>query len=287
MRNFRINLADGLGLVVLLASIFAPFFASSINLNTSVVIMLAYCYIFAYLGYIISFTDTGKVFLMGLPLVLYTVFLTLFLRGFQIPDPGHLVTDIMGLLTNSFDLIFVTLVFFLVELVLSKIFGRKLLGVFAALSLGLYLIMVNTSFLPFDIYYKDILVYFAFYTMGSRISPAATFNKWLIPLALLIFIGEVYVVAYYKYYPGIYFSLFILAYVLLKSMGNIESSSMNRFLIFAYLYPYQVLAIVFGTLIKANPLVITSLAVLATYVLSQLIYRFKVKFLSYIYVGIY
>lgn len=287
MRDIKIHLADGLGLFLILASIFAPFFASSIKLNPNVLIMLANCYIFAYLGYIISFTDTKKVLLMGLPLLIYTIFLALFIRGFAITDPRQTANDVIGILTASFDIMFVTMVFFLLEIVFGKVFGTRFMAILAILGLVLYLVMVNTSIMPFDIYYKDIFVYFAFYTMGSRMRPAVSFNKWLIPLVLVLLFAEIFAVAFYKYYPGIYFSLFLLAYVVMKSMENIETISFKRFLIFAYLYPYHLIQRLLATYIDASPLLITILAVLITYILSQLIYRLRFKFLDYIYVGIH
>lgn len=281
----KINIADTLALILLILQIFAPYLSNLVNPN--ILIMLINCYIIGYISYIISFTDSKKVALMALPLVVYTVFLLFFTRGFKIPSPNAAIADITNILSNIFDVMFVSFVFFIIEQVANKIAGGKFTVALAILGLILYLIMQNTNILPFDIYYKDLFVYFSFYVMAAKIKPAVTINKLLYPLAILLLIGEIIAYVYYKIYPGIYFALYLLTYVVLKDMANVEGINRQRYLTFAYLYPYWVILVVLNEYIKASPLVVNIMAVLVTYVLSELAYRLRFKVIDYLYVGVH
>lgn len=286
MKNFKINLADGLAVFLLILKIFTPYFASSININTSVLIMLINCYIIAYLSYLISFMESKKVVIMALPLLIYTGFLFFYKNGFVISKPNKIADDLLYLITNVFDVVFVSFVFFLVELILNRIFGSKITTGFAVLGLILYFVMHNTDIIPFDILYKDVLVYFSFYVIATRLSPAQKINKALYPIALILFVGEIIAYAYYQIYPGFYLSLYLLTYIILKGMENVELVNFKRYLSLAYLYPYHVINIILTDFIKASPLVISIMAVLITYVISQLIYKLRIKYINYLLVGI-
>ena len=138
-----------------------------------------------------------------------------------------------------------------------------------------------------DFYYKDTLAYFAFYVMGARIRPANSMKKGLFILAILLLAGEIYLNYYFKYYPNINFSLFVITYLILKDSANVDIMNRDRYLVFAYIYPYKIIYILLKSLIKASPIVITLLTVLSVFLLGELLYKLRVKFLDYILVGIH
>lgn len=286
MKNYKFHLADFMAVFLLIIKIFAPFFADSLSINLHTLIMIINCYIIGYLAYIISFKDTDKVFLMALPMVIYSLFLVFFIGDFKLSFDKNLLAILSNIFTNLFDVMAVVFVFFIIELILNRMFGSMVTNIVAGLGLVLYLVMHNTKFLPFTIYYDDALVYFAFYVMATRIVPANTVNVALYPLAILVFIGEVIAYSYFKYYPGLYFSVFFITYLFLKDTSTIDSMSIERYLVFSYLYPYQVLAMVFGRYINASEFVIVLLASLATFTISELFYKLNFRFLNYIYIGI-
>ena len=287
MNTYKIKLADGLALLLLLVSYVSPFFANKIKVNINVLTMLINCYIIAYLAYNISFADSKKVLLMALPLIVYGTFIIFYTKGFELTFNKYLLTDINYLIINFFDVIFVVFVFFIIELILSRILGSNITSVIAFLGLLLYLAMHNTYYIPFDFYYKDILVYFAFYVLATRINPAKSINKFLYPLAILLFVGEVYLVYSKNFYLGIYFSLFILTYIILKGDCEVGTRSFGKYLTFAYIYPYKLIYILLAGIIDASTLIVTVMAILVTFFLGEILFKLKMKFLDYILIGVH
>ena len=176
---------------------------------------------------------------------------------------------------------------FYYKIILSRIVGARATLGFGVASLILYLVMQNSVILPFDFYYKNLLVYFFFYIMATRIRPTVSFNNFLLVLALLFLAGEIYLYIYLDYYPGFYFSTIILTYLILKQSPDVQYVGPERYLFFAYLYPYKLIYILLRSVINASPLVITIITVLVTFILGQLLYKLKVKFLDYTFIGIH
>ena len=287
MKTHKINLADGLAVILLLVSYLAIFFAEEIKVNTDVLTMMVNCYIIAYLAYNISFTDTKKVVLLALPLIIYQALLIFIRKGFAINLSPALLEDFNYIIVNFFDVMFVLFVFFIVELILSRLLGTLITSIIAGISILIYLVMQNTTLLPFDLYYKDLLIYFAFYVLASRINPAKSINKALYPLAIILLGGEIYLSYTRGFFLGIYFSMFVLTYIILKGEGIRESVSFAKYLTLAYLYPYKIILYLLLTYIDSSRLLLTVLAILITYIISQLLYRLKLAVIDYIYVGIH
>ena len=287
MNTYKIKLADGLALLLLIISYLAPFFANQIKVNINVLTMLINCYIIAYLAYNISFADTKKVFMLAIPLLVYGTFIIFYNKGFDVKFSKYLLKDISYLIINFFDVIFVVFIFFIIELVLSRIFGTNITSLIAFLCLLLYLAMHNTNYIPFDFYYKDLLVYFAFYVLATRINPAKSINKFLYPLAIILFVGEVYLVYSKNFYLGIYFSLFILTYIILKGDKEVGTRNFAKYLTFAYIYPYKLNYVLLASIVDASTLIVTVMAILVTFLVGEILYKLKVKFLDYFFVGVH
>ena len=287
MKSFKINLMDLLALILLTFSYFLPFLGQHLGINGNVLLMLINCYLIGYLAYVISFMDTKKVLLMAIPLILYSIFLIFFMRNFKLVFERQRLDDLVYVITNLYDVIFVVFCFFLVEIVLTRIVGARATLGFGIVSFILYLVMQNSNVLPFDFYYKDLLVYFFFYIMASRIKPAFQFNNFLIVLALIFLAGEIYLYMYLDYYPGFYFSIIILTYLILKQSPDVQYVSQERYLFFTYLYPYKVNYVLLKTVINASPLVITLISVLISFIIGEFLYKLRIKFLDHIFVGIH
>lgn len=285
MKSFKLNLADFLAVLLLIIKIFAPFFAESIGLNLHILTMLINCYLIGYLAYLISFMETKKVAILALPLLLYSVFLLYFWGGFKISFDKSLVDTLAYIFTNVFDVVAVSFGFFVIELVLTRLFGAMVTNIIGILGIILYLALVNTTLIPFDFYYRDSLIYFAFFVMATRIRPANTVSVALYPLGLVLFVGEVIAYSYFKFYPGFYFSMFFITYIFLKDMDNVEGMNIERYLAFSYLYPYQILAVVLAEYLNVSGFIGVLLAGLATFVISEILYKLQLKFINFIYIG--
>lgn len=287
MNTKNLKFADSFALLVILISLLAPFLPRQIKVNINILIILINCYIIAYLAYNISFMDTKKVGLFALPMFTYLLFLLVYLKGFDIELNKYLLNDISYLLINFFDIIFVVFTFFIVELILSRIFGTMITNIIAIISLLIYLVIHNTSLIPFGFPYKDLFIYFTFYVIASRISPANSINKALYPLAFLLLAGEIYLSYRINFYPGIYFSIFIITYLTLKADKNPERITFTKYLSLSYLYPYKVIYILIENTINSKPLITTIMAILTIYLLSQLFYKLRFKVIDYLYIGIH
>lgn len=287
MKSFKINLMDLIALILLVFSFFLPFLGTNIGVNANVLLLLINAYLIGYLAYLISFMESKKVFLMAIPLILYSGFLIFFMRGFKLTLEKQRINDLIYVITNLYDVIFVVFCFFIVEIILSRIIGANGslgVGIFALI---LYYVMQNTNFLPFDFYYNDLLLYFFFYMMGSRLKQAMKFNNFLFVPAILLFAGEIYLYMYLNYYPGFYLSMIILTYLILKQSPDVQGVNKQRYLFFAYLFPYKVVYVLIKSLVDANPLVITIIGVLSVFILAELLYKIRAKFLDYLLIGIH
>lgn len=287
MKSFKINLMDLIALILLVFSFFLPFVGENIGVNTNVLLLLINAYLIGYLAYLISFMESKKVFLMAIPLILYSGFLIFFMRGFKLTLEKQRINDLIYVITNLYDVIFVVFCFFIVEIILSRIIGANGslgVGIFALI---LYYVMQNTNFLPFDFYYNDLLLYFFFYMMGSRLKQAIKFNNFLFVPAILLFAGEIYLYMYLNYYPGFYLSMIILTYLILKQSPDVQGVNKQRYLFFAYLFPYKVVYVLIKSLVDASPLVITIIGVLSVFILAELLYKIRAKFLDYLLIGIH
>lgn len=287
MKSFKINLMDLIALILLVFSFFLPFLGANIGVNANVLLLLINAYLIGYLAYLISFMESKKVFLMAIPLILYSGFLIFFMRGFKLTFEKQRINDLIYVITNLYDVIFVVFCFFIVEIILSRIIGANGslgVGIFALI---LYYVMQNTNFLPFDFYYNDLLLYFFFYMMGSRLKQAMKFNNFLFVPAIFLFAGEIYLYMYLNYYPGFYLSMIILTYLILKQSPDVQGVNMQRYLFFAYLFPYKVVYVLIKSLVDANPLVITIIGVLSVFILAELLYKIRAKFLDYLLIGIH
>ena len=287
MKSFKINLMDLIALILLVFSFFLPFLGANIGVNANVLLLLINAYLIGYLAYLISFMESKKVFLMAIPLILYSGFLIFFMRGFKLTLEKQRINDLIYVITNLYDVIFVVFCFFIVEIILSRIIGANGslgVGIFALI---LYYVMQNTNFLPFDFYYNDLLLYFFFYMMGSRLKQAIKFNNFLFVPAILLFAGEIYLYMYLNYYPGFYLSMIILTYLILKQSPDVQGVNKQRYLFFAYLFPYKVVYVLIKSLVDASPLVITIIGVLSVFILAELLYKIRAKFLDYLLIGIH
>lgn len=287
MKSFKINLMDLIALILLVFSFFLPFLGANIGVNANVLLLLINAYLIGYLAYLISFMESKKVILMAIPLILYSGFLIFFMRGFKLTFEKQRINDLVYVITNLYDVIFVVFCFFIVEIILSRIIGANGslgVGIFALI---LYYVMQNTNFLPFDFYYNDLLLYFFFYMMGSRLKQAMKFNNFLFVPAILLFAGEIYLYMYLNYYPGFYLSMIILTYLILKQSPDVQGVNKQRYLFFAYLFPYKVVYVLIKSLVDANPLVITIIGVLSVFILAELLYKIRAKFLDYLLIGIH
>lgn len=101
----KINLASLLGLILLIISFFTPIAAPSIKLNTEIIYRIVNTYLIAYIAYMISFMDTGRVGLLFLPLVFHLLINFFLIKGFKLSLNKSILDDFYQILRRLYDLI--------------------------------------------------------------------------------------------------------------------------------------------------------------------------------------
>ncbi|MDO5047059.1 MAG: hypothetical protein Q4D88_00770 [Anaerococcus sp.] len=286
MKKITSNLPGLISLIFLLISLLTPLWPSSIKLHSQPIFRLINGFIIAYLAYLLSFMETRKVFLFFLPLIINCLLIVFIINQGKVRLNKTLVYDSYHVLVNLFDLISLVGLYFLIDLLLTKIFGSKFTGY-----LGLLLIL---SFFLFDYIsklasfsrYRELLLYLGIFIMATRVKRARSIRPYLYILGLVILMGEVFLSLYFKINLGFLLGFFPLVYILLKSLGFDDNYSLVNVLILSYLYLFPSILILTKALLLAREIPILIIGLLATYIVGEVLYRLRLKFLNYPLIGI-
>lgn len=280
----KINL--NLGALMAIGAFFCLFFGAFIEGATAIPYKLiektATSLIIAYLAFRMSFLETKKVGLFFLPLLTHSLIILLGLGRLK---AGGL-SEIFTLVTSLYRLLLILGYLFLVEFLLNKVIGSKATSVLGLISLLVYLgLFYKKSQESFKEAY-DMFLYFAFYVMAIRIRPATRVSPLLIGLSILGFILEAY---FYDRLPnyGLFISAFPLSYLSLKTVKENESPAFRDYFLTSLIYTYPSLSVFIKAYLGFDLLATMIIAILASYILADLIYRLNIKNLSYIVLGIY
>lgn len=286
MKNIRLNLAGFLGLILLVISFITPLLGLSTKLNTQILYRLINSYLIAYIAYMISFMDTRKVILIFLPLIFHVSLDYLLINGFSIKLSKDIIQGVYAIIRNLFDLISLVGIFFLVELILNKVFGNKFTSLLGILSLALFLYFDYSRILIRFTSLKEVFLYFAIFIMALRIRKADKINPLLYVLALILIGSELFISYKYRLDYGYFLSFIPLIYLILKSISNPHEISFEKFMIFVYIYLYPSIFISFRLFVEENRLVTLLLSLLTSLFIGQILYKLRIKFINYLLVGI-
>src|SRR5699024_7655700 len=164
----KINLASLLGLILLIISFFTPIAASSIKLNTEIIFRIVNTYLIAYIAYMISFMDTGRVGLLFLPLVFHLLINFFLIKGFNLSLNKSILDDFYQILRRLYDLISLVGIFFLIEFIINRIFGNTFTSIVGIISLALFYYYDYSKILIGFPNFKDLFLYFSVFVMGLR-----------------------------------------------------------------------------------------------------------------------
>lgn len=286
MKNIRLNLAGFLGLILLVISFITPLLGLSTKLNTQILYRLINSYLIAYIAYMISFMDTRKVILIFLPLIFHVSLDYLLINGFSIKLSKDIIHGVYAIIRNLFDLISLVGIFFLVELILNKVFGNKFTSLLGILSLALFLYFDYSRILIRFTSLKEVFLYFAIFIMALRIRKADKINPLLYVLALILIGSELFISYKYRLDYGYFLSFIPLLYLILKSISNPCEISFEKFMIFVYIYLYPSIFIGFRLFVGENRLVTLLLSLLTSLFIGQILYKLRIKSINYLLVGI-
>lgn len=282
----KINLASLLGLILLIISFFTPIVASSIKLNTEIIYRIINTYLIAYIAYMISFMDTGRVGLLFLPLIFHLLINFFLIKGFNINLNREVLDDFYQILRRLYDLISLVGIFFLVEFLINRIFGSTFSSTLGIISLALFYYYDYSKILIGFPNFKDIFLYFAVFVMGLRIRRADKINPLLYILSLGILALEIFFSSRYKLNYGYFLSFVLIIYLMLKGFGEASEASFEKFMIFVYIYMYPTIFVGLRIILGENILVTSLLATLISLFIGQVLFKLNIRPINILLVGI-
>lgn len=284
MKYLKNNFASGLALLALIGLIFKTFIAKNLSINENIIVRSLTSYVIAYLAFRISFMETKKVGLMFIPLIFHSLIMAISVRGaFSAKIPG----DMVEIITNIYKIMVMVGVFFVLELIFNKLVGSLATSILGGISFLIFLAITFSKKLEFLKPYEDFFLYFSFYVMAIRVRSALRLNPFLLVLALALLVGEVYLKEkYIKIDYGFLLSIFPLAYISLKTVKNEATFGLLDYLAFSLIYIYPALFVIIKANFALDSLAISIIAILASYILGEGIFKFKNIYLSYLFLGI-
>lgn len=284
MKYLKNNFASGLALLALIGLIFKTFIAKNLSINENIIVRSLTSYIIAYLAFRISFMETKKVGLMFIPLIFHSLIMAISVRGaFSAKIPG----DMVEIITNIYKIMVMVGVFFVLELIFNKLVGSLATSILGGISFLIFLAITFSKKLELLKPYEDFFLYFSFYVMAIRVRSALRLNPFLLVLALALLVGEIYLKEkYIKIDYGFLLSIFPLSYISLKTVKNEATFSLLDYLILSLIYIYPALFVIIKANFALDSLAISIIAILASYILGEGIFKFKNIYLSYLLLGI-
>lgn len=284
MKYVKNNFANALGLLAIVGLIFKAFIGQNLSINENLIERTLTSYIIAYLAFKISYMETKKVVLIFVPLIFHSLVMAIVVRGgFSQKIPS----DMVQIITTLYKLLVMVGVFFAIELFFNKLLGSLATSILGGISLVIFLGISFSKKLAFLEAFEDFFLYFSFYVMAIRVRSAASLNPLLLVLSLILVAGEMYIKEkYIKIDYGFLFSIFPLSYLALKTVSRESAFDLIDHLIFALIYIYPALFVIIKASLDIEMLAISIIAILASYIIGQGIFKIKNKYLSYLLLGI-
>lgn len=284
MKYVKNNFANALGLLAIVGLIFKAFIGQNLSINENLIERTLTSYIIAYLAFKISYMETKKVGLIFVPLIFHSLVMAIVVRGgFSQKIPS----DMVQIITTLYKLLVMVGVFFAIELFFNRLLGSLATSILGGISLVIFLCLSFSKKLVFLESFGDFFLYFSFYVMAIRVRSAASLNPLLLVLSLILVAGEIYIrEKYIKIDYGFLLSIFPLSYLALKTVSRESAFDLIDHLIFALIYIYPALFVIIKASLDIEILAISIIAILASYILGQGIFKIKNKYLSYLLLGI-
>ena len=283
MKYIKNNFAALLTIFALLGLVFKNLLANT-YLDQNLIERTLTSFVVSYIAFKISYMETKKVGLILAPLVFHSLLMAIIVNsGFSQKVP----TDILTIMTSLYRIIVIIAVFFILEFILNRLLGNLATSAIGAISFLIYIAIYFTKKLSFLDGFEDFFLYFSFYVMALRVRSASKLNPLLLVLSIFFVIGEIYLkIVYIKIDYSFLFTIFPLTYLSLKTITNEEAMDFVDYVVFALIFIYPTIFILLKTNTRIDSLGISLIAILSSYILAELIFKIKNKYLSYLLLGI-
>lgn len=284
MKYKKINFAAILSILSIIAYIFSPFFAKKLFTNENLINNISNAMVISYLAYKISYMDNKNVGLVFLPLAIFPILLAIFVNNGLSPD---IFSDLGTIYTKLYGIMILIGIFFIIELLINNITSALTASVIGFIFFLIYLVLLTGEYLKVLSDYKIFFLYFAIFVMALRIRSASKISPLLIILGFSLVGFEIYLKKSYEFLTyDFLFSLFPLVYLSLKTVQGQDLMTLVDYELFALIYIYPALVVVIKNLLMQNTFSTAIISLLATYIIGELIYKSKNKFISYPLLGI-
>lgn len=279
MKKQKLIIADILAFILSLITIYLPLFT-----NKPTFLNYYYMYIVAYFAVIFSNKKDLRVFFSFIPLVSLS-FLILYLSGENFQGFDGLFASFFNTIKTYYGLIFSLFILYLVERILTKVFGSYFTKGLGLIFLLGFLLIENTAYLQSFIEYKDYLFYGFIYFSFARIIPAKKIRPYLYVIFILSFIIELMLIDKYKIFIGFHISLLILTYLILK--GDIYEIGFEKYFLNGILYLFPLIAFILDKKLNLTALNLYVSAGLIVLFIAMILYQLRFKIFDYLLLGIH
>lgn len=283
MKYIKNNFAGILTIFALIGLVFKAFLASKI-LNENTIERSLTSFVITYLAFKISYMETKKVGLILAPLVFHSLLMAVIVNGGL---SLKIASDFLTITTSLYRIIVMLIVFFILEFILNRLLGSLATSVIGGISFLVFLAICFTKRFAILNSFEDFFLYFSFYVMALRVRSAARLSPVVLVLSIILLIGEIYLKStYIKIDYSFLFTIFPLAYVSLKTISNESAMGFVDYIIFALIFIYPTIFIALKTNTTIESLGVSIIAILASYILGESIFKIKNKYISYLLLGI-
>lgn len=279
MKKQKFIIADILALILSLIMIYLPLFT---NKETFSWIYLSY--MAAYFASIFSNTEDKKVLLFFIPLLSISLIMA-YLSGFNLANPRILLDKLYEIASLNFSLILHILILYLVERILTKVFGAYFTKACGIVLFILYLISYNTNYLTFINPYRKYLFLAFIYFSFARINPKNKVNPYLYIIAILILIIEVFIIDKTRIFIGFSIGFLSLTYLILKA--DIYEIGFEKYFLSGLFYIFILISFLLENFLDLSSLNLYIAASIITFFVSLIFYQFKIKIFDYLFFGLH
>lgn len=280
-KNF-INSADILGLIFLIVLIFLPFidFKYSNNIKMSSTIFFV-----AYLSFLFSHMPKFKPFLFTIPILVNTFIIFYIFNRLSFLNNKQIFLDIAFTIRDNFNLISTCIIYYLLERIISKIFGINFTIFLGILLFLLHFLFQYTNIFKNYVVCEPYLVNFSIFLIFSKISHKKKLPPIIYLISLLLICLEIFIIIKKEIYIGFLVTpLLFLALIFLKKKKFSKDNFEKKF-IFAIIFIFPIINYLLYNFITLKIFALNLSSLIITFFISVILHEAKIKILNYIFLG--
>lgn len=282
MKSKNLIYADLIAIILTLLSISLSFTKFNSLVNTTY-----YIYMMAYLACLFINMDNKKPYYILIPIFFYSVIITFIFNGFSLFNNREILKDFIKIIYGNFDIIFLGLIFYIIERIFTKIFGAYFSTALGLLSILIYFVDKYLYSFTYDDKLQNYFLYFFVFIIFSNLRPASMVKKYLYLIASLIFLIELLIIDRFNIFIGFHISWIILIYLVLKREVKIEKAFAEKYFLFCLILVLPMIKYIMDYLFKLKYLPLMISSIIICFFLSVILFETRFKIVDYLILGIH